>query len=148
MFCVKIILFIAESSKESEKTKILTKLTNIYTDMIKNDKAKINPLMYKQFLIRFPEQSIPLVLQIVESASATDAKVFKKTSALITLNQTVHNHLFINSAEDQSKCFSDKMFTFLEKTMDDIMKNENLNIKFVDAFLNLTNRILNLQVNY
>lgn len=102
--------------------------------------------MYKQFLIRFPEQSIPLVVQIVESVSASDVKVFKKTSALITLNQTVHNHLFIKATEEQSKCLSEKMFTFLDKTMDDIMKNENLNIKFVDAFLNLTNRVLNLQV--
>ena len=32
--------------------------------------------------------------------------------------------------------------------MDEIMKNENLNIMFVDAFLNLTIRVLNLEVTY
>jgi len=39
------------------------------------------------------------------------------------------------------------MFAFLDMTMDEVMKNENLNLKFVDAFLNLANRVLNLQKN-
>lgn len=147
MFCVKIILFIAESSAEADKTKIIKKLNNTYVEMIKNEKVKINPLMYKQFLIRFPDQSIPLTMQIIDSVNNAESKVFKKTSALITLNQTVNNQMFSKSSEEQTKSFTAKMFSFLELTMDEIMKNENLNLKFVDAFLNLTNRILNLEKN-
>ena len=35
MFCVKIILFIAEKSSEAEKTKIIKKLNTTYVDIIK-----------------------------------------------------------------------------------------------------------------
>lgn len=79
-----------------------------------SEKVKINPLMYKQFLIRFPDQSIPLTMQIIDSVNNAESKVFKKTSALITLNQTVNNQMFSKSSEEQTKSFTAKMFSFLE----------------------------------
>lgn len=144
MFCVKVILFISEKSTGTEQQRIVKKLNNTYIEMIKNEKSKINPLMYKQFLIRFPDQSIPLIIQIIDTVNSSEVKVFKKTSALITLNPTINNQLFMRS-DDQTKMFRNRIFAFLESIMDEIMKNENLNLKFVDAFLNLTNRVLNLQ---
>ncbi len=38
--------------------------------------------MYKEFLIRFPEQSIPLTIQIIDSVSNNDVKIFKKVNFL------------------------------------------------------------------
>ena len=71
--------------------------------------------MYKQFLVRFPDQSIPLAMQIIENVTAnSDVKIFKKTSALITLNQTVNNQMFLKSNDELNKTFTEKMFAFLE----------------------------------
>lgn len=53
-------------------------------------------------------------MQIIDSVNNAESKVFKKTSALITLNQTVNNQMFSKSSEEQTECFTGKMFSFLE----------------------------------
>ncbi len=71
--------------------------------------------MYKQFLMRFPDQSIPLAAQVIDNVTASgDVKIFKKTSALITLNQAVSNQMFLKSSDELNRSFTQKMFAFLE----------------------------------
>lgn len=41
-----------------------------------------------------------------------------------------------------------KIIIFFLKIIDDIMKDENFHIKFVDAFVNLVSRVLNLPVRF
>jgi len=70
--------------------------------------------MYKGFISRYPEYSIPLVIQIIDSANITEVRVhkkvlfhleiyfkffiffnsfFKKIFALMTLSQTINNQM-------------------------------------------------------
>ncbi len=71
--------------------------------------------MYKQFLIRFPDQAIPLAAQVIDNVTASsDVKIFKKTSALLTLDQAVNNQMFLKSSDEQNRNFMQKMFAFLE----------------------------------
>lgn len=75
---MKVILNIANNSNESEKEKLIDKLTNIYLDAIKCEKSKINPMMYKGFITRYPEHSLPLIIQIIDSANINEVKIHKK----------------------------------------------------------------------
>ena len=45
-----------------------------------------------------------------------------------------------------SSALFEKLFSFFTKTIDESISDENVHIKFVDAFLNLVTRVLNLQV--
>ncbi len=46
---------------------------------------KINPNMYKEYLIRYPSYSVPLILQMIEIASQPDTKLHKKASSIFNL---------------------------------------------------------------
>ena len=52
-----------------------------------------------------------------------------------------------NEDSNNTALFAEKIFKFFDKITDDIMKDANVHVKFVDAFLNLVNRVINSPVN-
>jgi len=154
MFCVRLINHHANIDTANRR-EILSRLNTIYLNMIKgfysptNEQAtaKINPAMYKEYLARYPEHSMPLAFQMVEYASSGDVKLHKKTVTLVTLYQTVNSQMFNNDYKDLTDRFLSKIFSFFNQIIDEIIQDENVHIKFVDAFLNLVARFLNLQKN-
>lgn len=105
--------------------------------------------MYKEYLVRYSIYSAPILLHMIDSVSQQDAKLHKKTVTLITLNQCISSQMFNENglSEAESLQLIEKIFKFFDKITDDILKDENLHIKFVDAFLNLASRVLNLPVS-
>lgn len=107
--------------------------------------------MYKEYLVRYSMYSVPIIMYMIDSVSQQDVKLHKKTVTLITLNQCISAQMFNESGEHgetDSKQLVEKIFKFFDKITDEILKDENLHIKFVDAFLNLASRVLNLPVYY
>ncbi|RNA12145.1 myb-binding 1A [Brachionus plicatilis] len=143
MFCVRLIQHIAQTNK-AESVNIVKKLNAIYLDIIKNEKSKVNPAMYKEYLVRYSAYSAPIISQMIDSASQPDTKLHKKTVTLITLNQCISAQMFNESelGQTEPKQLVEKIFKFFDKITDDILKDENLHIKFVDAFLNLASKVL------
>jgi hypothetical protein len=146
MYCVRLIQHMANiCGNETEQDRILKKLTNTYMDIIKNDKSKVNPTMYKEYLIRYPgNSSSQLLIQMIDCITMADVKLHKKTTTLITLNQSIKPQMFSNMKAPESDNFIKKIFQLFEQMIRDLVKNEDLHIKFVDAFLNLLSRVLNL----
>jgi 5-bromo-4-chloroindolyl phosphate hydrolysis protein len=48
--------------------------------------------------------------------------------------------------EDKLDLLNRKIFTFIDQILSEINKTEDFNIKYFDAVLTLTNKVLNLQV--
>lgn len=105
--------------------------------------------MYKEYLVRYSMYSAPIIMYMIDSVSQQDIKLHKKTVTLITLNQCISAQMFneCEHSETESKKLVEKIFKFFDKITDEILKDENLHIKFVDAFLNLASRVLNLPVS-
>ncbi|CAF0972902.1 unnamed protein product [Brachionus calyciflorus] len=145
LFCVRLIQHLAHVDK-TQTEKIIKKLTNIYLEIIKNEKSKVNPVMYKEYMVRYAAYSVPIIVQMVDIASQSDVKLHKKTMTLVTLNQCVNAQMFQADLVDEkdSTQMLEKIFKFFNQIVDNILKDENLLIKFVDAFLNLASRVLNL----
>lgn len=71
-----------------KSTKTELKLRNNYIfililNIFHSEKPKVNPIMYKEYLVRYPAYSIPLVIQMIDSVSSPDVKLHKKVNILI-----------------------------------------------------------------
>ncbi len=56
-----------------------------YFNFVKNsEQAKINPIMYKEYLVRYPAYAMPCILQMIECASQPDTKLHKKVHNTLT----------------------------------------------------------------
>jgi len=150
-FLVRLIQTVSASLEASEKEATQQRLNDVYLTLIKNfysqNETKVNPAIHKEYLIRFPSVSLPLAQQMIECALMPDVKLHKKTLTLITLYQAVNNQMFAELAKDTVNQFMCKIFEFFTQLINKIIEDESVHVKFVDAFLNLVGRVLNLQAS-
>ena len=52
-------------------------------NIFNSEKPKVNPIMYKEYLVRYPAYSIQLVIQMIDSVSSPDVKLHKKVNIFI-----------------------------------------------------------------
>lgn len=148
-FLVRLIQNISNNETIQNKKEIENRLSNVYSELIKNfyvqSESKVNPAIHQEFLLRFPSYSLPLFNQMIDLSSQSDIKIHKKTITLGILYQTINIKMFTDAETCTIQQFTKKIFDFFNQIVSKIIQEDNVHVKFIDSFLNLVNRVLNLQ---
>jgi hypothetical protein len=146
---VRLIQNISNNENNQNKDKIENRLYNVYSELIKNfyvqNEVKVNPAIYQEFLLRFPSYSLSLVNQMIDLSSKPDVKIHKKTVTLGILYQTINMKMFNDADKDKIQQCIKRIFDLFNQIVAKIIEEDNMHIKFIDSFLNLVSRVLNLQ---
>jgi len=59
--------------------------------------------MYKEYMIRYPGYSAPLLVQMIDCITVPDVKLHKKTTTLIILYQCINNQMVILNSISYNK---------------------------------------------